>query len=54
VALLLDYRLLVPVPRVRDISAGAAAIVIFPTLFGLGGVTGQLPHQLQQGKFPKG
>jgi hypothetical protein len=54
VALLFDYRLLMSVPHVRDISAGAAAMVIFLTLFGLGGVTGQLPYQLQQGKFPKG
>ena len=53
-ALLLDCRLLMSVPHVRDISSGAAAMVMFLTLFGLGVVTGQLPYQLQQGKFPKG
>src|SRR5437660_678455 len=49
-ALLFDYRILRSAPAIKDMSAGAVAMVVFLTLFGLGGVTGQLPYQLQQGK----
>lgn len=38
---------------VKDISVGSAALLIFAALYGILGVTGQLPHLLQQGKFPR-
>jgi hypothetical protein len=53
VALLLDYRLFEHVQSLQDISGGAATLVVFLAIFGLLGVTGQLPHLLQQGKWPR-
>lgn len=35
-----------------QLQVGTAMLLIFLILFGILGVTGQLPHLLQQGKFP--
>lgn len=37
---------------IRNISGGTASVVIFMLLYGILGISGQLPHLLQQGKFP--
>jgi hypothetical protein len=49
--LFLAYQLLLAMPAANDISAGAAGLFVFLVLFGLLGVTGQLPHLLQAGRF---
>jgi len=51
-ALLLVCRFLNREPFPIDISGAAAALLVFLILYGVLGVTGQLPHLLQQGKFP--
>ena len=53
VSLLLAYRILDRAPSVEGISVGAATVFIFLALVGVLGVTGQLPHLLQQGKWPR-
>jgi len=37
---------------ISEISTGSALLLVFLTLYGILGVTGQLPHLLQQGKYP--
>ncbi len=53
VSLLLAYRILDRAPSLEAISGGAATVFVFLALFGVLGVTGQLPHLLQQGKWPR-
>jgi len=53
VSLLLAYRILDRAPSLEGISGGAATVFIFLALYGVLGVTGQLPHLLQQGKWPR-
>jgi len=50
---LLAYRILDRAPSLEAISGGAATVFVFLALFGVLGVTGQLPHLLQQGKWPR-
>ena len=50
-ALWVGYSLSLAAPKLNEITAGAAALLIFLWVFGLVGVTGQLPHLLQQGKI---
>ena len=52
-SLLVAYRILDRAPSLDGISGGAATVFIFLALFGVLGVTGQLPHLLQQGKWPR-
>jgi hypothetical protein len=53
VALSFVYYIFANTCDIQDISGGTAALLIFSVLFGLLGVTGQLPNLLEQGKFPK-
>lgn len=53
VSLLLAYRILDRAPSLDAISGGTATVFVFLALFGVLGVTGQLPHLLQQGKWPR-
>lgn len=48
VALLVAYRILDGVPSLESLTGGVATIFIFLALFGVLGVTGQLPHILQK------
>jgi len=50
VALYGAYQMLKTV-QPQAISVGVAAALVFLALFGILGVSGQLPHLLQQGKF---
>ena len=50
-ALWVAYALTLAAPKLNEITAGGAALLIFLWLFGLLGVTGQLPHLIQQGKI---
>jgi hypothetical protein len=52
-SLLLAYWILERIPCVDKISAGTASLLIFLVLFGILGVTAQLPHLLQEGKLTK-
>ena len=52
-ALFWAYRLLGQDPGAQGISGGAAAALVFPGVLGILGVTGQLPHLIQEGKFPR-
>ena len=52
-SLLLAYRILDRVPSIEGVSGGTATIFVFLSLSGMLGVTGQLPHLLQQGKWPR-
>lgn len=53
IALFFVYYVLANICNIKDISGGTAALLIFSVLFGLLGVTGQLPNLLEQGKFPR-
>jgi hypothetical protein len=53
VALSFVYYILANTCNLNDISGGTAALLIFSVLFGLLGITGQLPNLLEQGKFPR-
>jgi hypothetical protein len=53
VALSFVYYILTNTCNLNDISGGTAALLIFSALFGLLGITGQLPTLLEQGKFPR-
>jgi hypothetical protein len=55
-ALLLAYGLLNrAIEKLPELGTGMSVILVFLALFGILGVTGQLPHLLQQGKLlPKG
>jgi hypothetical protein len=53
VALFFAYYILTNACNLNDISGGTAALIIFSVLFGLLGITGQLPNLLEQGKFPR-
>jgi hypothetical protein len=53
IALFFVYYVTVNICDIKDISGGTAALLIFSVLFGLLGVTGQLPNLLEQGKFPR-
>lgn len=46
------YRIFLKVSVLSQLQVGSALLLIFLILFGILGVTGQLPHLLQQGKFP--
>ncbi len=51
VALYFAYQLSVLLPDPANISAGTSVLLIFLAVFGLLGVTGQLPFLIQQGKL---
>jgi hypothetical protein len=51
VALWSGWHLLPRADALLDTSAGAAALLVFLFAFGILGVSGQLPHLLQQGKL---
>jgi hypothetical protein len=53
IALSFVYCILINTCNLNDISGGTAALLIFSVLFGLLGITGQLPNLLEQGKFPR-
>lgn len=50
VALYFAYRLSVLLPDPANIAVGTSVLLIFLAVFGLLGVTGQLPYLIQQGK----
>lgn len=50
-ALLWSWRILEFASDQGDIGGGTATVFLFLFLFGILGVTGQLPHLLQQGKL---
>ncbi len=52
-AVFLLYYIGSSLPSLHQIDGGTSAVLIFLALFGLLGVTGQLPHLLQQGKLPR-
>ena len=52
VSLFLVYHLTNQLSFFSQLQVGSALLLIFLILFGILGVTGQLPHLLQQGKFP--
>ena len=45
-------KILSKVSDIHNISGGTASVIIFMLLYGILGISGQLPHLLQQGKFP--
>jgi uncharacterized membrane protein YqjE len=53
VALFFVYYILNNTYNLNDISGGTAALVIFAILYGIIGITGQLPTLIEQGKLPK-
>ena len=53
VALSFVYYILTNTCNLNDISGGTSVLLIFSVLFGLLGITGQLPNLLEQGKFPR-
>jgi hypothetical protein len=53
VALFFVYYILNNTCNLNDISGGTAALVIFAILYGIIGITGQLPSLIEQGKLPK-
>ena len=53
VALFFAYYILSNTCNLNDISGGTAALVIFAILYGIIGITGQLPYLIEQGKLPK-
>jgi hypothetical protein len=53
IALFFVYYVVSNICNIYEISGGTAALLIFSVLFGLLGVTGQLPNLLEQGKFPR-
>jgi hypothetical protein len=53
IALFFVYYVITNICNIKDISGVSAALLIFSVLFGLLGVTGQLPNLLEQGKFPR-
>lgn len=53
VSLFFVYYILMNTCNLNDISGGTAALIIFAVLYGIIGITGQLPSLIEQGKFPK-
>ena len=53
VALFFAYYILSNTCNLNDISGGTAALIIFAILYGIIGITGQLPYLIEQGKLPK-
>jgi hypothetical protein len=53
IALFFVYYILNNTCNLNDISGGTAALVIFAILYGIIGITGQLPTLIEQGKLPK-
>ena len=53
VALFFVYYALSNTSNFNDISGGTAALLIFAILYGIIGITGQLPTLIEQGKLPK-
>ena len=51
VAICFAYRLSVLLPDPANIALGTSVLLIFLVVFGLLGVTGQLPYRIQQGKL---
>jgi hypothetical protein len=49
--LLLAFRIVSLAPGVNDISGGTATLLIFLVIFGVLGVTGQVPDLVQRGKI---
>ena len=54
VAVWIAFFLSVEVRGITELSGGAAALLIFLWVFGLLGISGQLPHLIQQGKLLPG
>ena len=52
VALFLSYHILNSIPDVVEIGAGLSALLIFLMVFGVLGISGQLPYLIQKGMFP--
>jgi hypothetical protein len=52
VSLLIVYRIYSRISDFSELQVGSALLLIFLTLFGILGITGQLLSLLQQGKFP--
>jgi hypothetical protein len=53
IALFFVYYVIANTCNLNDISGGTAAILIFAVLYGIIGITGQLPYLIEQGKLPK-
>jgi hypothetical protein len=53
VALFFAYYVLINTCNLNDVSGGTAALIIFAVLYGIIGITGQLPYLIEQGKLPK-
>jgi len=51
-SLFLAYRILDEIPSTDEIEAGTSILTVFLLSFGFFGVTGHLPHLIQEGKFP--
>jgi NADH:ubiquinone oxidoreductase subunit 5 (subunit L)/multisubunit Na+/H+ antiporter MnhA subunit len=52
VSLFVSYHILTHLPSLSEVSPGLAALLIFLIVFGVLGVSAQLPYLIQQGKFP--
>ncbi len=52
IALFLSYNVLSQIQSLTEAGAGLSALLIFFIVFGVLGVSGQLPYLIQQGKFP--
>jgi hypothetical protein len=52
VSLFVSYYILTHLPSLSEVSPGLAALLIFLIVFGVLGVSAQLPYLIQQGKFP--
>ncbi|MBN1184132.1 MAG: hypothetical protein JXB49_17705 [Bacteroidales bacterium] len=52
-ALFFVYYILTTTSNLNNISGGTTALLIFAVLYGIIGITGQLPTLIEQGKLPK-
>jgi NADH:ubiquinone oxidoreductase subunit 5 (subunit L)/multisubunit Na+/H+ antiporter MnhA subunit len=52
VSLFVSYHVLADLASLSEVSPGLAALLIFLIVFGVLGVSAQLPYLIQQGKFP--
>ena len=52
-ALFFAYFILSNTCNLDDISGGTAALIIFAILYGIIGITGQLPYLIEKGELPK-
>ena|ERR1035437_1705608 len=53
VALFFAYYILFNTCNLNNISGGTATLIIFAILYGIIGITGQLPYLIEKGELPK-